>query len=82
MLPILVHETIPGHHYQLSYVLLSDLDEFRKYIAWGHYAQGAFNFPYDGSYAEVNMFNFNIIYSIIICNHKCIRAVLIFMVIR
>ena len=54
MLPILVHETLPGHHYQIATVMLSSLPNFRRYTVYGHHDQGAFNFPYHGVYSEVS----------------------------
>ncbi|XP_067941417.1 uncharacterized protein [Watersipora subatra] len=52
MLAVLVHEALPGHHYQLASVLLTDLPDFRKYSEYAHHDQGAYNVPYHGAYIE------------------------------
>ena len=56
MLPILVHEAEPGHHYQLTLQANAHIPDFRRYIQFGHYGQVPYNWPLFTSYIEVKAF--------------------------
>ena len=51
MISLALHETIPGHHTAKSYVMTSDLPEFRKHYTWRSYSS-PFYFPFFNSYVE------------------------------
>lgn len=54
MLPLLLHETVPGHHYQISYSLkVAPLPNYRRYIDFSHYDQDGFKFDSFTPYVEV-----------------------------
>jgi len=55
MLPILVHEAMPGHHYQYSYMLSkTNIPAVRQLVDGSNKDQSPFNFPSYTVYVEVS----------------------------
>jgi len=51
----MVHESIPGHHYQISHMLSEvKLPDFRRYSDYSHLAQYPFSWPSYSEYVEVS----------------------------
>ena len=55
MLPLVLHETVPGHHYQNAYNLkVYPLPDYRRHIDYSHYDQDGYKFDSFTPYVEVN----------------------------
>ncbi|XP_046560634.1 uncharacterized protein LOC124269641 [Haliotis rubra] len=52
MVPITLHESIPGHHLQASYALKASLPSFRRNTEFSRYYEVPFHFPFYTAYVE------------------------------
>ncbi|XP_048247149.1 uncharacterized protein LOC124125991 isoform X1 [Haliotis rufescens] len=52
MVPITLHESVPGHHLQISYALKANLPDFRRNTEYFRYYEVPFHFPFYTAYRE------------------------------
>ncbi|XP_046577884.1 uncharacterized protein LOC124285659 [Haliotis rubra] len=52
MMPVTLHESVPGHHLQISYALKANLPDFRRNTEYFRYYEVPYHFPFYTAYRE------------------------------